>query len=48
MKAVMKAVSLITSEKHDEIVKTLLQIDNSWQKASEKYIELYKRLQEGK
>ena len=48
MEAVMKAVSLITSEKHDEIVKTLLQIDNSWQKASEKYIELYKRLLEGK
>ena len=48
MKAVMEAVSLITSEKHDEIVKTLLQIDNSWQKASEKYIELYKRLLEGK
>ncbi len=48
MKAIIDAVSLITSEKHDEVVKTLLQIDNSWQKASEKYIELYKRLLEGK
>lgn len=48
MKAVIDAVSLITSEKHDEVIKTLLQIDNSWQKASEKYIELYKRLLEGK
>lgn len=48
MKAVMNAVSLITSEKHDEVVKTLLQINNSWKKASEKYIELYKRLLEGK
>ncbi len=48
MKAVMNAVSLITSDKHDEVVKTLLQIDNSWHKASEKYIELYKSLLEGK
>lgn len=48
MKAVMNAVSLITSEKHDEVVKTLLQINNSWKKATEKYVELYKRLLEGK
>lgn len=44
MKAVKKAVALITSDKHDEVVKTLLQIDNSWQKASEKYIELYRKI----
>ena len=44
MKAVKKAVELVKSDKHDEVVKTLLQIDNSWQKASEKYIELYRKI----
>ena len=48
MKAVMNAVSLVSSEKYDEVVKILMQIDNSWQKASEKYIKLYERLLEGK
>lgn len=48
MKSVNKAIALVMSEKHDETVKKLIQIDNSWLKASEKYIELYKRLLEGK
>ena len=48
MKAVMNAISLVSSEKYDEVVKILMQIDNSWQKASEKYIKLYERLLEGK
>ena len=38
----------VPGSSYDEVVKILMQIDNSWQKASEKYIKLYERLLEGK
>ncbi len=48
MKKVLKACELVMSDKHNEVVKTLLSIDNSWQRATQEYIKLYNRLMEGK
>ncbi len=44
MKSIKEAINLISSSKRDKIIKTLLQVDNSWQKATKKYIQLYKNL----
>lgn len=48
IESLKRAINLVSSEKRDDAMKQLMEIDNSWKNATEKYIKLYKKLQEGK